>query len=309
MQLNKKPEISVLMPVYNAEKYLAKAVESILQQTFSNFEFVIFNDGSTDKSLKILQHYAAQDSRIRLISRENKGLVATLNEGISIINTPLIARMDSDDIALPDRFAIQKNYMDNHLDVVCVGGGCRVIDGKGRYLVNADIKTGYEIVEKLALQGISPICHPSAMIRTEALKQVGGYLPKDYPAEDLALWLRLSEIGKIDNVPEVVLEYRIHDQSISTSNHKLQMNKLKVICEEACAKRGISLPYLATEGRAVGSRHSRFEIILKPGWWAFNSREWKTAFIYGLKSTAVLPFRLDGWRLIVCALIKRPDKK
>lgn len=309
MYLNNNPVISVLMPVYNADKYLAKAVESILKQSLSNFEFIIINDGSTDKSSKILQHYAKQDSRIRLLSRENKGLVATLNEGIDIVKTPLIARMDADDIALSDRFLIQKKYLDNHPEVLCVGGGCRVIDGKGRYLINADTKTGYETVEKLALQGRTPICHPTAMIRTESVKKVSCYLMKDWPAEDLALWLRLSEVGKIDNVPEIVLEYRIHEQSISSSNHELQMSKIKEICDDACAKRGIALPFLAREGRATNSRQSKHEITLRHGWWAFGNREWNTAFIYGLKSIAIYPFRQDGWRLLACALIKRPEKK
>ncbi len=99
-------DISVVMPVYNAEKYIKQAVESILNQSFSDFEFIIINDGSTDGTLAILENYVKEDERIHLISRENKGLVATLNEGIDLAGSPLIARMDADDISLPHRFKI-----------------------------------------------------------------------------------------------------------------------------------------------------------------------------------------------------------
>jgi glycosyltransferase involved in cell wall biosynthesis len=229
------PAISVLMPVYNGERYVSLAVESILGQSFPDFEFIIINDGSDDGSLSILQRYADADPRIVLISRENRGLVQTLNEGIELAQGSLIARMDADDIALRNRFQIQKSYMDSNPDVICVGGVCRVIDAKGRFLINTDTKTGYETVEKLALQGVSPIAHPSAMIRLDALKNVGGYAQEDWPAEDLALWIKLSAEGKIDNVPEVILEYRIHDKSISTKQHSLQMGG--DLCKGLCRER------------------------------------------------------------------------
>jgi glycosyltransferase involved in cell wall biosynthesis len=302
------PSVSVLMPVYNAERYLAKAVESILRQTFTNFEFIIINDGSTDSSLEILKDYALQDRRIHLVSRENRGLVKTLNESISLVRAPLIARMDADDIAMPDRLKVQKEYLVSNPEVLCVGGGCRVIDGKGRFLINADIKSGFDVVEKLALQGITPITHPAALMRTEAVKAVGGYTELDWPAEDLALWIKLSELGKLDNIPDIVLEYRIHEGSISTKHHETQLQKMKEICEAACARRGVDYPFLASEGRATGEGLSRYNVTLKHGWWAFGSGEWRTALVYGLKVLHWYPFKEGGWRLMVCALVKRPQK-
>lgn len=300
------PAISVLMPVYNGERYLSLAVESILGQSYPDFEFIIINDGSDDNSLSILESYADTDTRISLISRENKGLVHTLNEGIGLARGALIARMDADDIALLNRFQIQKLYMDSNPDVICVGGVCRVIDAKGRFLINTDTRTGHEMVEKLALQGVSPITHPSAMIRLDALKNVGGYAQEDWPAEDLALWIKLSAKGKIDNVPEIILEYRIHDNSISTREHDLQMKKTVEICAKACTERGVDYPLLAREGRPVESRISKYNITLRHGWWAFKSRQWRTAFVYGLKSIYLSPFKDGGWRLTACALFKRP---
>lgn len=299
------PAVSVLMPVYNAERYVAEAVESILKQTFTDFEFLIVNDGSTDRSLQILQSYAEQDLRIHLISRENRGLVATLNEMINLARAPLLARMDADDIAMHDRLEIQTRHLENHPEVVCVGGGCQVIDEHGRFLIIADIKTGPDIVEQLALQGVTPITHPTALMRTSAIKAVKGYSDKDWPAEDLSLWIKLCDLGKIDNAPEIVLQYRIHDQSISTTQHALQIRKISEICAEACKKRGVQLPLLAQVGRASRSRQSKYKIILRHGWWAFSSSEFKTAFIYGFRATILSPFKDGGWRLMACAILKR----
>lgn len=299
------PEISVIMPVYNGAQYLSKAVQSILSQSFSNFEFIIINDGSTDNSLALLRDFAQQDSRIQLISRENRGLVKTLNEGIALAKAPLIARMDADDIALSDRFLLQTKFMAAHPDVLCVGGRVRVIDGKGRFLINTAPKLGHEAVEKSALQGISPITHPSAMIRKAALEKVGGYHEADYPAEDLALWLNLSAIGKIDNIPDVILEYRIHDNSISTGQHDKQMQKTHEICAAASLARGVPFDFQATEGRPTQSRQSKFSTHLRHGWWAFSSKEWNTAFIYALKALRWSPFNKAGWWLLLCSLFKR----
>ncbi len=293
------------MPVYNGGIYLEKAIGSILTQTFTDFEFIIIDDGSTDNSLVTLSRYAAQDSRIKLVSRENRGLVKTLNQGIELAQSALIARMDADDIAMPERFAMQKAYLDNNPEILCVGGRVKVIDSKGRFLISNDAKTNPEDAESSALNGISPIIHPSAMLRTEALKQVGGYHEADYPAEDLALWLNLCAIGKINNIPDIVLKYRIHNDSISTGLHHAQLEKTRQLCAEACKKKGIPFEFKAREGRPLQSRASKHEIDLRHGWWAFTSKQWQTAFIYALKAIKWLPYKLDGWRLLYCSLFKR----
>lgn len=300
-----KPQISVIMPVYNAEKYINSAVQSILDQSFLNFEFIIINDGSTDDSLNILQRFALKDKRIRLISRENKGLVETLNEGIEIAQAPLIARMDADDISLPERLRIQKEYMDLEPNVVCIGTGARVIDHKNRFLIIMETKVGFAEVELAALQGLTPITHPTAMMRTEKVKSVGGYKASMYPAEDLALWLELCEIGKINNLSDVLLEYRIHDDSISTKVHDKQLLKISEICEQACKKRGVNHKLLATKGRPGKDRNAKFEITLRHGWWAFSNKQWQTSAIYAFKAIRLLPFKDGGWRLLFCSYLRR----
>ena len=241
-----KPRISVVLPVYNAGKYLCSAVQSVLDQRFTDFELMIVDDGSTDGSLAVLQRFAVADERIRLRARENRGLVATLNEMLADARGELIARMDADDFAFPDRFGLQVEYLNKHPDVVCIGGGVELIDGQDRRLVRPSPVCGNDAVQREALQGRIPICHPSAMYRTEAARRVGGYRQHTYPAEDLDLWLRLGEVGQLDNLAACVLRYRIHRDSISVQQSRRQMRQMRIVCENAWKRRN-------TQGEFHGS--------------------------------------------------------
>lgn len=304
MTTTTSPAISVLMPVYNAERYITGAVESILNQTLTEFEFIIINDGSSDRSLEILQRFAQQDTRIRLINRENKGLVKTLNEGLTLAKAPLIARMDADDMAYPDRFILQKEFMGQNPNVVCLGGYFEIIDGAGRPLTLLRPPLDDETIQELALKGHSAIAHPVAMLRLSAVKQVGGYREAFKAAEDLDLWLRLGEIGQLANIPYPLLQYRFVSSSISGQNASLQKQSAKNACQEAWARRKVSYQFEGGDWRPTHEAKSRFNYLMKFGWWAFNYRQRGTAIIYGLKAIALLPWNLDGWRLLVCALIK-----
>lgn len=300
-----KVSISVLMPVYNAERYVGKAVESILKQTFTDFEFIIINDGSTDRSLEILQRYAKQDNRIRLISRENRGLVKTLNEGLSLAKAPLIARMDADDIAYPDRFMLQKQFLDKNPDVVCLGGYFEIIDEAGRALTHLKVPLDDIAIQDLALKGHSAIVHPAAMLRLSAIKQVGGYREAFNAAEDLDLWLRLGEIGQLANIPFPVLHYRFLTSSISGQNAALQKRSARNACKEAWARRMVKSNFEGGDWRPTNEVKSQFDFFLKFGWWAFNYRQRKTALFYGMKATVLMPFNREGWRLLLCSLVKQ----
>lgn len=305
-----KVSISVLMPVYNAERYVGEAVESILKQTFTDFEFIIINDGSTDRSLEILQRYAKQDNRIRLISRENRGLVKTLNEGLSLAKAPLIARMDADDIAYPDRFMLQKQFLDKNPDVVCLGGYFEIIDEAGRALTHLKVPLDDITIQDLALKGHSAIAHPAAMLRFSAVKQVGGYREAFKAAEDLDLWLRLGEIGQLANIPYPVLHYRFLSSSVSGQNAALQKQSARNACEEAWARRKVKYYFEGGDWRPTNEVKSQFDFFLKFGWWAFNYRQRKTALLYGMKATVLMPSNREGWRLLLCACIKPlPESK
>ena len=209
------PSVSVCMPVYNTERYVAEAVESILAQTFGDFELIIIDDGSTDGSRAILERYAKQDDRIRLISRPNTGIGGARNEALGMAKGELIAVMDSDDVALPERFEVQVAYLREHPEVVCLGSVVQCIDEAGRFLFEANPAMDHEAIQEEALRGCCPLAQCSMMMRREAVLAVKGYDPELSPAEDLDLVLRLGERGKLVNLPQVLQKYRWHDQSIS----------------------------------------------------------------------------------------------
>lgn len=209
-----KPQVSVLLPVHNAEAYLPEAVESILGQSLTNLELVCIDDGSTDRSHEILQSYAARDGRIRIIRSEHAGLITALNEGLKIARAPLVARMDADDISTPDR--LEKQYRRFELDpeLWVLGTAEERIDAAGRPRGRPQVVTGFAAVAG-ALRETCVICHPSVMMRREPIMTLGGYRAAYKYAEDYDLWLRVSEHAKLDNLDFVGLRYRKHDAGIS----------------------------------------------------------------------------------------------
>ena len=300
------PTVSVIMSVYNADRFVAAAVESILDQTFKNFEFLIVDDGSTDRSHSILKRYAAQDARIRLFRRPNAGYAKALNDLVHLSRGNFVARMDADDVAQPDRFRLQVARLQQEPDLVCVGGAHGMIDEKGRWLTCLAMPETHEEIQTLALAGHTPINHPCAMMRRSAVLQVGGYNVAMSPCEDLDLWLRLGEMGRLANLKEMVLKYRIHAGSVSERQGVLQNQKAREACEQAWRRRGIKNgKFEATAPwRPSPDRCSRYSFMLRYGWWAFNSGQRLTAIIYGLKAIRLLPVRLNGWQLVANAIVK-----
>lgn len=304
--MGKNPIVSVLMPVYNSEYYVAQAVESILAQSFTDFELLIIDDGSTDSSLRILEAYAVKDSRIRLTSRKNKGAPQTRNEMLSQAKGEFIAAMDADDIALPDRFTYQVEFLQSKPKVVCVGGAHDVIDQKGRLLTCLELPEQNDEIQRLALAGHGSIRHPCAMIRRTALVEIGGYDEALYWADDLDLWLRLGEVGTLANLKKIVLKYRLHMSSISEQKGTQQRSEAKAACERAWQRRGIAGHFEATEPWRPGSdRSSQHQFMLQYGWWAFNHRQRQTALIYSIQAITAQPLAIAGWNLLACAAIKR----
>ncbi len=208
--------ISVLMPVYNAEKYLKEAVASILAQTYDDFELLIVDDGSTDSSVQIASEFS--DSRIRLLPKKHNGLIETLNYGLEHARGQWIARMDADDIALPDRFDIQMKYISSHKDVVAVGGAAYLIDAEGRKTGCLTVPPGNheDLVNNLLYpgRGVSLI-HPTVMMRTETARALEGYRRQFAVSEDTDMWLRISCAGRLCSVPEPVLLLRKHPDNVS----------------------------------------------------------------------------------------------
>lgn len=296
------PEISVLMPVYNAEKYLKLAVASILNQSFTNFEFIIINDGSTDNTLAILESFAKQDKRIRLISRENKGLIATLNEGLILAKGPLIARMDADDISLPERFEKQLAYLESNPNYIAVGILANLIDSDGDLIGPfGDWLTHEEIDNAHIIGSGGAIIHPSAMIRRQYLINIGGY-SEDYPhAEDLDLWLKLAEVGKLANLPDRLFQYRQHVGSIGYAHRQTQVQSSKKAVIEAGKRRKININFSDIENNK-SEESSLAEIYIKWAWWALKAKNVSTSKKYAIKAILNNPFKLDVWKLLLCSI-------
>jgi len=224
IQIDKEvvPLISVALPVYNGEKYLAEAIDSILAQSFSNFELIIIDDGSTDGSRQIMREYERRDARVRVVTNENSGLANTLNDIIDLARGIWIARMDQDDIALPHRFERQLEWLER-TGADITGGWVRRFGTSDKRVVR--LRQSDEAI-RLEMLFQSPFAHPTVMMRTELLKG----LPYDSAwekAEDYDLWERAAEAGwKMTNVPEVLLLYRVHIEQISsrTANRQLQLS-------------------------------------------------------------------------------------
>ena len=216
------PRISCLLPVYNGEAFLEEAIKSILGQTFTDFELVVVDDGSTDSTPAILAALAAKDPRVRIVRQANGGIVAALNAGLAACRGEYVARMDADDIALPHRFQFQLDYLDAHPGCVLVGGVAKSLksDGSigGRTTGGRHQRTDLTCFPpKIAVS-----MHPLITVRREALLKVGGYR-SDFPhAEDYDLFIRLSKLGGIDNPDEDVLIYRRHEGAISLKHLETQ---------------------------------------------------------------------------------------
>ncbi|MBQ7568092.1 glycosyltransferase [bacterium] len=231
--------ISVLMPVYNGEKYLAKAIKSILWQTWQDWELVIIDDGSQDGSLNCARSFAAQDSRLRVIERPHRGIVETLNEGLRLCSAPWIARMDSDDISAPRRLQRQWEFCTAHTELSAIGSFVRIFPRQGRSLGVRRYErwlNRYWQSEDLARDIFveSPLVHPSVLMRRSDIIEAGGYRDTPWP-EDYDLWMRLWIRGRqFAKVPEVLFFWRDTPQRLTRTDAR---------CRHSCL-RNLKLHYL-----------------------------------------------------------------
>lgn len=213
--MNNISKISVIISIYNGERYLREAIDSILNQSLKDFEFIIVNDASTDRTLDILKNYADKDKRIILVNNnENLGLTESLNKAIKLAKGEYIARMDADDISHPDRLGFECDFLDNNPDIGLVGTHASFINEKGQEFSIWHMPTSdYEIKKELMLG--NSFCHGSIMIRKKCLEKIGHYREKFKYAQDYDLWLRCSEHYKCANLPLVLYKLRRFANSIS----------------------------------------------------------------------------------------------
>ena len=305
--MRQPPTVSVMMPVYNTARFLARAVEGILGQAFPDFELVVIDDGSTDGSPDILRRYADRDARVRLTCRANRGAVHTRNEILGQCRGRYLAVNDADDVSLPDRLARQVAFLDARPEVVCVGGHFDLIDAADRRLTTLRPPAENAAIQNLLLAGHCAVCHSAAMMRREAVDRAGGYLPEFTFSHDLDLWLRLGEVGAVANLPQTLIQFRLHEGSISETKRHEQRRLARLACERAWQRRGMTgCTFEAAEPWRPGrDRRSRHRYATRYGWWAFNSGERRTAMVYGAKAVAALPLNPAGWKLMACAAAKR----
>lgn len=229
-----KPVVSVVMVICNVERFLREAIESVLRQTFRDFEFIIVDFGSTDKSKNIAADYASTDTRIKLHEIPRCGLAQARNAACLIAQGRYIAVMDADDLSLPDRLMLEVDFMQKHPEIGLLGGAAEWIDARGRPLWTVDLPTEDEKI-KTALRTQYPFFHSAILVRTEVFAHVGGYRPVVTPAEDYDLALRISEQVRCANLAQVVGKYRIHPNQVS-----LTWRKQQTLCKLAAQASALS---------------------------------------------------------------------
>ncbi|MBI5370004.1 glycosyltransferase [Candidatus Uhrbacteria bacterium] len=215
--------VSLVCCVFNGDRFIREAVLSLLRQSFRDFELLIVDDGSTDTTSQILRELAAQDDRIRVLTNStNLGLTKSLNRALTQATGNYVARMDADDIALPERLANQIAFLDTHPDIDMVGTAFEWIDAEGRIIGRPQVITDSQTLHKTLIR-TNPFLHGSIMIRKKTLDRAGGYDETFKKAQDYDLWLRLSSTAHFANLPDILMQKRMTTHMISFKNEQEQI--------------------------------------------------------------------------------------
>lgn len=243
------PAVSVILPVYNAGRTIGAAIESILSQTYTDFEVMVIDDGSTDDTQSVVQGF--DDPRVRVLRNpQNMGLVASLNRGIAETNGLLLARMDADDVTLPERLAVQVQTMQANPRLGVVSCHYETFDDQCPLLEKVVLPTSDGEVRYDLYAKSHCFCHPAALMRRQALEQASGYKAEWFPAEDRELWMRMLEAWQGANVPQVLHRVRKHERSISSQNMKRQASLVLKATAERLTQR------LAPHGIDIAAQHA-----------------------------------------------------
>jgi cellulose synthase/poly-beta-1,6-N-acetylglucosamine synthase-like glycosyltransferase len=234
------PLVSVVLPVRDGERYVEAAVESVLRQTFDDFELIVLDDGSTDATPEIVANLAPRDARLRVIRADHRGLIATLNHGCEVARGKYIARMDADDIAMDRRLEAQVGALEAEVGLGLLGAAVIVVD--------ADLRersvSRYPLTDKAirtALEYGSPFAHSVVMMRKSLVERTGGYRPAYVHAEDYDLWLRMADVSRLANLRQPLLRYRTHSNQVSMTNARQQVVSV-VAAQIAAAARKMGRP-------------------------------------------------------------------
>ncbi|MEN9389389.1 MAG: hypothetical protein RLY61_473 [Candidatus Parcubacteria bacterium] len=249
------PLVSVLIPAYNAQKYIEESIRSTLTQTYKNLQVIIVNDASTDRTGAIIEQFRLQDSRIELITNtSNLKMSLSLNKGLAQARGKYIARMDADDISLPERISRQVAYMESHPEVGISGTSMKIVDEdlqqigiRSYYLTDAEIRKH--------IFKFSPFCHPSIIMRKDVLDKAGGYEHEYNPAEDYELYFRLGMHSKFGNIPDFLLMYRTVPNSMTTGGiNKMENMTTKIKLKYLVQYNARTLDYILTYAQLYMSK-------------------------------------------------------
>jgi glycosyltransferase involved in cell wall biosynthesis len=244
------PVVTVLTSCYNGTDFLSEAIDSILMQTFTDFEFILIDDGSTDDTLEIIRSYAAKDSRVVVIEKEHTGLTDSLNFGVNIARGKWVARLDADDMSTSDRLRKQVSYMKAHPNTVLVGCGCFEVDGAGHILKQHFYPRHHKQLCRRLERNQAFFPHSASMFDRQKAGSIGGYNRRLVRSQDWDLWLRLCEMGQIACLLQPLVKLRRHSKGISHDKHgttQIAMGHAAIICH-FCRRRNAPDPSQLEEG-------------------------------------------------------------
>lgn len=299
--MSDKPTVSIVIGAYNAQRFLAQTLDTLLAQTFRDFELIVADDGSIDRTPEILAEYAKRDSRVRSVRIPHGGIVDAANAGLEAARCELIARADADDLYMPDRLEKQVKYLAEHPECVAVGARMMIVEPYGSPIRESDHKLTHEEIEADLLKGFGwAMPQPVTMLRKSVAMKVGAYR-HDYPwSEDLDLFLRMAEAGRLANMPDILCKYRNHPGSTNWNKYKIQLaNKPKMI-KEAYERRGRTMPanieFKTAWEQPLAERYTFWT------WVALKDKNVHGARRHAFNAVKAAPFSSATWKAAYCAL-------
>jgi glycosyltransferase involved in cell wall biosynthesis len=303
-----QPEITVLMPAYNAGKYIHEAILSVLQQSFKNFELLVINDGSTDDTLSIALSF--YDRRVVVINKDHEGIAAALNTGLKLASANYIARFDADDICQPNRLQTQFDFLRDHPDYVLVGSDADYILENGEFLFSFKCIAHSEEEIKDNLYVYCPFIHSSVMYRLEYVLKAGGYNAHAHNFEDYLLWTNLAKMGKMQNLREPLIKVRLNASS-ATIDEKWRGERFRQLKRQATTRGSIA----ESEGNELLEiiRKQDVRKIKEGAYHALcgkkflaNNYQPKKARSHVRKAISIKPLRFDNYLLYAVSYFPAP---
>jgi glycosyltransferase involved in cell wall biosynthesis len=301
------PFFSVIMPVFNAERYLGEAIASVTRQSFSDFELIVIDDGSTDASAGVMRDHGSRDPRIITRSRGRQGIVATRNEGVQLARGRFVAFLDADDIAEPRRLEIHQKYLERHPDCLAVGGQILFIDDEGYPLYRSDLPLDHGAIDSQHMSGRGcGLSQGASAINRESILGIGGYRDGFPVAEDLDLFLRLAEVGRLGNVGDVVIRCRLHPESLTHTHLADGPRWAAAAIREARVRRGLGPEEVdIPPGRDRSGPAEAMFRAMKAHQHGFQ----RTALRYACRSLVEAPTDPVAWRVALVVLLSRPRQR